>query len=222
MAKTLQKIIGPNAWRTLWRILYKQIPLFIENIVKYRNFSFNLNTKGYWNNKLSRFGHFWRDEHYRNILNLFPQDKAFSLLDIGCAIGNGCELLHEKFPRAKITGVDLSEVGIEKAKQNTKAVQYFVLNILKDPIPEKYDYITIIETLEHFDKPFVVVDKCLKHVKESIIISTPYSPHFSGRIRRRVEEHRYFFNEKTFANYNYRVVKITESKPERIIYEIRP
>lgn len=47
--------------------------------------------------------------------------------------------MQEKFPKAKITGVDISEVGIEKAKQKTKSVEYFVLDILKDPIPKIYD-----------------------------------------------------------------------------------
>ncbi len=201
--------------------------MLVKNCFKYQNFSTNLNSKKYWNERLSDFDSFWRNENYLHILDLLPKDKKFSLLDIGCAIGDGCELLKEKFPRAKITGVDISEIGIEKAIQKTKGVEYFVLDILKDPISMKYDYITIIETLEHFDNPFAVVDICLKHVVDSLIISTPYNQeNFSGRIRS-VSEHRYSFNEKTFANYNNcRVVKITEfvkaTKNKCIIYEIRP
>ena len=113
----------------------------------------------------------------------FHSIKHSHFLILAEAIGDGCELLKEKFPRAKITGIDISEIGIEK-------------------------------------------DICLKYVVESIIISTPYNQgNFSGRIRK-VSEHRYSFNEKPFANYNCRVVKITEFvKATRnicIIYEIRP
>lgn len=79
--------------------------------------------------------------------------------------------------------------------------------------------------MEHFDDPFSIVDKCLKHVREKIIISTPYDPLFSGRLTC-VSEHRFTFNEKTFANYNFRVVRVTgyvtATNSKCIIYEIQP
>ena len=219
--KILLAIILP--WK--WTKLYEQIRLYATNIIKYRNFSFDLNSKRFWDEELAKFNDFWRNENYHHILDLLPQNNAFSLLDIGCAIGDGCELIQEKFPKAKITGFDISDVGIEKAKEKIKNAQYFIFDILKDPIPKKYDYITIIETLEHFDNPFAIVDKCLKHVKKTLIISTPYSPEYSGR-RYVVHEHRYCFNEKTFENYNCRVVRVTEHGKDQkeivIIYEIRP
>ena len=197
-----------------------------RNICKYRTFSFNPNVKGYWNQKLSKFDNFWRDENYYHILDLFPQDRAFSLLDIGCAIGDGCELLQEKFPKAKITGVDISDVGIEKAKQKTKRVDYFVNDILTGPLLDTYDYITIVETLEHFDSPFFVINKLLKHVKKSLIVNVPYYPYFTGKIAE--VEHRYAFNKNTFTDseYNFRVVKITDfvkvTRSRCIIYEFFP
>jgi len=194
------------------------------NIYKYRVFSFNPNVKGYWNQKLSKINDFWRNENYYHILELFPHDSMFSLLDVGCAIGDGCELLQKKFPKAKITGIDISDIGIKKAKQKTKRVNYFVLNILKDPLTDIYDHIIVIETLEHFDNPFFIINKLLKHAKKSVIISVPYSPKFTGKIAGM--EHRYAFNENTFSNsrYNYRIFKITDfikaTKSKCIIYEI--
>lgn len=222
LKKGFLTIINPRKWKTLCKL----IGFLATNVVKYRNLSINPNTKKFWDDKLSGFAAFWRNENYYGILDLFPQDKEFSLLDIGCAIGDGCELLQEKFPKAKITGVDISDVGIEKAKQKTKSVQYLVLDILKQPIPKKYDYITIIQTLEHFDNPFAVVDKCLKHVRKSIIISVPYNQKCSPTKALNVSEHRYSFNEETFANYNCRVVKVTKfikaTQAKCVVYEIRP
>lgn len=216
-------MIAPGKWDKL----YGQLSLYINNIIRYRNFSFNLNSKRFWNKYLSKFDNFWRNENYSHILDLLPQDTAFSLLDIGCAIGDGCELLQEKFPKAEITGIDISEIGIEKAKQKTKNVQYFVLDVLNNPIPQEYDYIVIITTLEHFDEPFAIVDKCLKHVRKSLIISVPYTPFYSGKIIV-VSEHRYYFNKETFKMYNSRIVGIKKhgkdikKQEEVIIYEIRP
>jgi 2-polyprenyl-3-methyl-5-hydroxy-6-metoxy-1,4-benzoquinol methylase len=223
LKKILLAIINP--WK--WNKIYEQVSTLLNNIIEYRDFSFNPNSRGYWDKRLSMYDNFWRNENYCHILDLLPQDKEFSLLDIGCAMGDGCELLQEKFPKAKITGVDISSVGIEKAKQKTKSVQYFVLDILKHPIPKKYDYITMIETLEHFDNPFAVVDKCLKYVRQSLIISAPYynQKHYSEKMAN-LSEHRYNFDEKTFTNYNCRVAKITEfvkvTEARCIIYEIRP
>ena len=70
-----------------------------------------------------------------------------------------------------------------------------------------------------------IVDKCLKHVRKALIISVPCSPHRTGRIIP-ISEHRYLFNEKTFANYNCKTIKITEfvdtTQARCIIYEILP
>lgn len=221
LKKILWAMVNPWKWRKLWQ----RIRLLTENIIDYRLFSLNPNTKRHWNDKLSAVGDFWRDENYHHILDMFPQDEAFSLLDIGCAIGDGCELLKEKFPKAEITGVDISDIAIEKAKNKTRSVQYFVLDILKEPIPEKYDYIVIVETLEHFDTPFVVIDRCLKHVRKSIIVSVPYGQSITGGMLRE-SEHRHSFDEKSFTNYNCRIVKVTEfvevTGDRCIIYEIRP
>lgn len=220
----VKKIISAAVNPRKWGKLGEQGRLLLTNIVRHRRFSTDLNSKRYWNDKLSEFDGFWRNENYYYLLDLFPKDKAFSLLDIGCALGDGCELLQETFPKAKITGIDISEVGIEKAKKKTKYVKYLVLDILKDPIPDKYDYITIVQTLEHFNDPFIVVDKCLKYINCALIVSTPYYQDSSGKITE-VSEHRYTFNKKTFTNYKSRVVAVTdfvkETNSQCIIYEIR-
>lgn len=218
LRKVLTAMITPSKWKSVREQSY----LYATNIIRYGNLSFNLNSRKFWNDELSKFDTFWRNENYSHILDLLPRDKAFTLLDIGCAIGDGCELLKERFPEAEITGVDISEVGIEKARRKTKGVHYFVFDVLKDPIPKKYDYIVILETLEHFNDPFFVVDKCLRHVNEAFIVSVPYTPEYSGK-RIVVGEHRYCFNESTFVNYDCRVVRISEhGKDEKetvIIYE---
>jgi SAM-dependent methyltransferase len=221
LKKAFFALINPRKWGEMGR----QVHLLLVNIFIHRNLSFNLNSKIYWNDKLSKFDEFWRDEHYVNILDLFPPDSEFSLLDVGCALGDGCELLKKNFPNAHITGIDISDVGIEKAKKKTKEIEYFVMDILKDPLPQMYDYIAIVQTLEHFDDPFLVVDKCLKHVNKELIISVPYTPDSHGKILE-VSEHRYFFNENTFKDYKSSVAKISDIETETIIssivYKIQP
>lgn len=170
-------------------------------------FKHNPNTKRYWNRKLHRFNNGWRDSNYHLILELFPEKKPFSILDVGCALGDGCELIQNKLPLAHVSGVDFSEVGISKARQKNNDVQYHLLDVLKDPLPETYDFITIVQTLEHFDNPFPIVDKCLNHVRDSVIITVPYKENaLLGHA-----EHRYTFDEGTFKGYQCKIVCKTDT-----------
>ncbi len=190
--------------------------------LKSRLFGFNPNTREYWNRKLSRFDGSWRSDHYELILDLLPEDTAFSLLDVGCALGDGCELIKDTYPQSDITGIDFSEVGIGEARRNNGQVNFLIRDILNDPLSGKYDYITIIQTLEHFDDPFMVVDKCLEHTRDSLIVSTPYNQSLALSIG----EHRYRFDEHTFERYNCHIAKLTDFSASLgykcIVYQIKP
>jgi len=208
-----------------WERQIRHLIRLIKDIIKYKRLRYNPNTRSYWNERLTAVDGFWRDENYRHIFELLPSDRPFTLLDIGCAVGDGCELLQERFPQATISGIDISDVGIEKAKQKSKSITYHVLDVIHEALPGTYDYITIIETLEHFDDPFPIIDKCLDRVREAVIVSTPYEQHYTGR-NLGAHEHCYSFNEKTFSDYNCRVVNVTDfvesSQSRCIIYQIKP
>jgi len=214
LGKALVAVLRP--WK--WGCLARQGVAYLQNVFCYGNFSFNLNSRAYWNRQLARLGDRWRDGNYRHIIPLLPPDGHFSLLDIGCALGDGCELLRRVFPKARLHGADISEVGIAKAREKCDRVEYFVLDILTEPPPGRYDYITHVETLEHFDK-------CLGYVDRALIVSVPYTPRRSGKIVG-VGEHRYCFNEHTFAGYHHRIVGIAEHggevKETVILYELWP
>ena len=96
---------------------YRDLKICYQNIIESGRIFGNVNTKRYWNKKLSTFKNYWRDESYLCFEGFFPKNESFSLLDIGCALGDGTERLSQFFPLAKIFGVDFSAVAIEKAKQ---------------------------------------------------------------------------------------------------------
>lgn len=208
-----------------WKSALAQAKLLIISAFRYRTIARNLNSRKFWDISFNKMGDSWRDEHYRYIQDMFPADREFSLIDIGCALGDGCELLKQTYPKAAITGIDFSEVAIEKAKKRNDGVNYLRLDILKEPLPGTYDYITILETLEHFDDPFAVVDICLKHVREAIIVSVPLDK--ADRKLIGIDWHRYQFCETSFDRYNSRVARITEpiassADSQCIIFEIKP
>ncbi|HAJ57184.1 MAG TPA: hypothetical protein DCL35_05380 [Candidatus Omnitrophica bacterium] len=186
----------------------------------------NINTQRYWNKRFTNMDEFFRDFPYKNIADFLPKNEDFSLLDIGCALGDGCELLQKMFPRAHVEGADFSPVSIEKARKKSGEINYFLLDILKDAPPRSYDYIVLSHILEHVNDPLAIIDKYLRFVKKAILISTPYTPdienarlYFSG-------EHRYLFNEHSFDGYNSRVLRITSEVQaagyRNIIFEVKP
>jgi 2-polyprenyl-3-methyl-5-hydroxy-6-metoxy-1,4-benzoquinol methylase len=186
----------------------------------------NVNTRKYWDSMFSKKENFLRDYPYRPLTEVLPRDKVFSLLDIGCAMGDGLELLAKSFPLAKFSGADLSPAGIEKALAKTKNIDYFVLDITKDELPKKYDFITLVHVLEHINDPFPIVDKCLKFVNEALIICTPYIEQFDNPRLYLSGEHRYLFNEHTFDRYNFQILKISEHIEaggyKYILYKLKP
>ena len=188
--------------RLPWR--YKKLipkkALFYLNKSFYK-FSKNINTRDYWNKKLDKFeGDKWRIDVYEDLLKLFPKNKNFSLLDIGCALGDGCLFIKKRFPNAEISGCDFSDKAITKAKNKTKDVDFFVLDILKQKIPKKYDYISLVSILEHFDNPYYVINECLEMVNECLIINSPYYNKISYASE---DEHRFAFNENSLEGYNH-------------------
>ncbi len=186
----------------------------------------NVNTPGYWDRYLNARGDFWRDFPYQFLLEELPKGEPFSLLDIGCALGDGCRLLKKHFPQAEIVGADLSQIGIEKARSKSRDIEYFTFDLNKQEILKKYDYLTLIHILEHFDDPYPIIDKCLKAVNQAVYISTPYGGEFTNPRLYWKGEHRYLFNEHTFVNYDCKVLKVTERievvGTKYILYKIVP
>ncbi len=185
----------------------------------------NMNTNKFWNRYYSRGENEIEEENYEALKKILDSGGKFSMLDIGCGEGAGCNLLKEKFEEAEITGSDFSSHAINSAKNRYPHVNFFVLDITKDQIPKKYDYITIVETLEHITDPFPVVDKCLRNVNKSLIISVPYTPDLPPGKIKEGGVHVYSFNKESFNDYKADIKLIDvlhEGTMQRIIFELKP
>jgi len=120
----------------------------------------------------------WRIE-YLNLLkaikNLTRPFKNQLILDAGCGDGRFCyELKNEN---VKIIGVDYSKQAISFAKAFNPNIKFFVQDLKNLKLPYKFDYIVLIETLEHFAPQEII--KILKNLlnvlkKEGkLILTTP-------------------------------------------------
>jgi 2-polyprenyl-3-methyl-5-hydroxy-6-metoxy-1,4-benzoquinol methylase len=181
------------------------------NFISYRNVTDNINTKSYWNKKYQETGPVWRVGHYRHLESLLPHDDPFSILEIGCGTGDGIVFLSESIQKGEYSACDFSETAIRMAESKNSDVRFYVFDVLKEEIAGVYDFILLIEILEHLDDPFAVVDKCLKSVRRAVIVMTPLNPSdYSGPVKGdfKSSEHRYAFSREAFAGrYHYELCK---------------
>jgi len=135
----------------------------------------NPNTPEIFNEVYKKIG---RREKRRRILSYkavleWITENSISLLDIGCGTGYGLEYIQDQKPNAALSGCDYSGYAIQKATEQYPNIIFFEHDISKDELIRSYDYILLLETLEHLDDPISVIEKLLKHCKY-LIISVPY------------------------------------------------
>lgn len=124
-----------------------------------------INSKEYWNDRFKTNdwanlgGKDQTNFFYKLAINNMPnwlideiETNNFSIIDIGCATGEGTDLLKRKFNRSEVTGIDFSFSAIEKAKEKYKTCSFQCKDI--DNIDSRYDIIFCSNVLEHFINPF--------------------------------------------------------------------
>ncbi|MDO8646847.1 MAG: class I SAM-dependent methyltransferase [Candidatus Diapherotrites archaeon] len=109
---------------------------------------------------------------FRTAVRLIGTGK--NLLDIGCSDGVFEEELQEKFE--KITGMDLNEQDLKKAKsRNLRNSRFIKASAYKIPFNAKFDKALSIEVIEHLEKPEKMLQQARKSLKKGgvLVISTP-------------------------------------------------
>lgn len=94
------------------------------------------------------------------------------ILEVGCGVGAQTENLLDRFAHLKVTGVDLSETQLERARRHLQKevdrgqVFFEVANALALPYPEKtFDGAFLCWFLEHVDKPVEILRETRRVLK---------------------------------------------------------
>lgn len=93
--------------------------------------------------------------------------------DVGCGLGFGSNLLLNK---AKfVCGYDIDSNYLEFAKWCFPKVKFLKHNISEKPLPYVYDYITMIDVIEHIENDISTIKNAADSLKNngSLIVSTP-------------------------------------------------
>jgi methionine biosynthesis protein MetW len=106
-----------------------------------------------------------------------------TILDVGVGDGLMSELF-AKNKNASIRGLDISDVACQKAKERgIPVVVKDINNGLGLGQDELYDYILLIEVIEHTVYPQKILIDAISHAKKGVIITIPNSAYIKWRIQ---------------------------------------
>jgi trans-aconitate 2-methyltransferase len=75
-------------------------------------------------------------------------DHPENIVDIGCGPGNSTQILAQRWPKSKITGIDNSLAMIERAKLDFPHQEWKLLDAGKDEIPGVFDLVFSNATIQ--------------------------------------------------------------------------
>lgn len=128
-----------------------------------------------------------------------------NVLDVGVGDGTVSEYLI-KNKQVKVVGLDISATACEKAKQlGIQTEVRDITNGLGLPDGASYDYILLLEVIEHTAYPHRILIDAVNHAKKGVIVSIPNSAYIKWRIQmlrgyvpRQSFTHLHFWSVKDF------------------------
>lgn len=170
----------------------------------------NINTKAYWDN---RFKADWEKKSGRSQTADFAKDQIpyfdissdfdGSILDFGCGLGDAIPIYKKSYPNAKLYGVDISSVGIEKCKKTYGCMADFTAGTEKEM--RDVDIVIASNVFEHLTDDKKIAEKILQKTKVLYII-VPYKE------KRLMNEHVNSYDEFYFSEFNVLWFKIFFSR----------
>ena len=123
---------------------------------------------------LNRILSFNRDSAWKNcLIKMLPKGEINNCLDIACGTGDVTCRLSEKYPNAKILGIDSSTrmIEIAKIKKNNANIEYLLTDMNSLPFPEHhFDIVTGCYALRNAPDLSVVLPQINRVAKPNAII----------------------------------------------------
>ena len=130
------------------------------------------NNEYFWKNNKADNSFSYLSNSIKKILNLY-NTKKLSHLDIGCGNGYLTKKISNYFEQS--VGIDISKSAISQTKKNYNGKIKFYRKKISN-INKKFNFITIIEVIEHLYSPddFLKKLSLVADNKTTILITTPY------------------------------------------------
>ena len=125
------------------------------------------------------------------------RQNKLSVVDWGCAQGDGTDELRSLADPSQLTGVDFSDEAIKRAEDSYGDINFLCEDWLAEDNrpPKLYDVVFSSNTLEHFSDPYNVLDVLCDHAKKAVVLALPYEEDPDNRI----DEHFYTFSRSNIS-----------------------
>jgi GT2 family glycosyltransferase/2-polyprenyl-3-methyl-5-hydroxy-6-metoxy-1,4-benzoquinol methylase len=120
----------------------------------------------------------------------YLRSKALTILDWGCAFGEGVAVLAEAFPQSRVVGLDFAPNAVEQARKRHPNQEFILTE--NGEIPGQFDCIVTSNCLEHFAHPLEIIKAHLRACKQLYLLLVPYNEYPLH------ETHRSQFKEESF------------------------
>lgn len=140
-------------------------------------------------------GHFWFQGRNRLILEAirrgFPEMRRF--LEIGCGTGFVLGAVAEAFPRAEVSGSEISTAGLAHAQRRAPGAALYQMDARRIPFRAAFDLIGAFDVLEHIPEDEAVLQACAEALVPGggLLLTVPQHPWlwssvdaFAGHVRR--------------------------------------
>ncbi|MBX9789231.1 MAG: glycosyltransferase [Pirellulales bacterium] len=139
----------------------------------------------------------------RNLPTLLREDLQagrLSILDWGCAFGDGVRVLAEAFPRCQVAGLDFAQRAINESRRVYP--QHEFIHAIDGRITRPFDVVVTSNCLEHFDEPLEVAAGHLAWCQTWYVVLVPYNE------ANLLDQHRSRFTESSFPERLHGFVRI--------------
>jgi len=136
---------------------------------------------GKWED-MKKFGPMSR--HIRRLIKEALSDISFdSILDIGCGEGSLLKDIASHQMNVAVGGADISETALAIARGRIKEGKFYLLDIQKEALDERFDLVVCSEALEHLEDDAQALSNLLKMTEKYLLITT-----IQGRMRESEKE----------------------------------
>lgn len=131
-----------------------------------------------------------------------PVTGKFTMLDIGCALGDALPVWHQHYPQARLFGCDVAQSAIIRCRQKYSDIAEFFLAGFED-LNGTWDVIYCSNVLEHFEQHVEIAAALLAHCTV-LYVMVPYLELRNGKPLSPKEGE---FHVATFSRHTFDVLR---------------